>query len=419
MKRFTSLSLLAGGILGAAPVAGASFPYHVQPIVRIGDRLGGRVVQGGMPSNGLSDSGRLRFETGAYQLYQYEAGQVVPIAVPGGEGPVPGGRWPAATVMNGWGSVNERGDFVFEAGTGSSDFRHSLYEWDAVAGQVRPVTLDGLPAEQRLSWDDQPFLMPMINNNGDMALPIEGKTAAGQRQVAVYFRGRDGKMQPIALPDQMLPDGHQVLSALPSSINDTGAVVFGVRSKDRRGQSGVYLWEGGTITPILGIGASVPGLQPSQNGGALFGYNNSKDRTVLVFVRNSRDESANLRGVYRWADGVLTPVAVVGDPMPGDGRLAIMSGSGHSYPDTLGRSTFIGWLSGGAAGLYRIDPDGKLTLLLKTGMVTDLGTITHIADADSNPPAYWTSLNRHDQVAVVVRFDRGPNTLVLLTPTTP
>jgi hypothetical protein len=217
----------------------------------------------------------------------------------------------------------------------------------------------------------------------------------------------------------MLPDGHQVLSALPTSINDTGAVVFGVRSKDLRGQSGVYLWEGGKITPILGIGASVPGLQPNQNGGALYGHNNSKDRTVLVFVRNDRDEWANLRGVYRWADGVLSPAAVVGQSMPGDGRLAILSTAGHSYPDTLGRSAFIGWLEGGAAGLYRVDPDGKVTLLLKTGMVTDHGTITQIVDPYSNPPAFWAGLNRHDQVAVVVRFDRGPNTLVLLTPTTP
>src|SRR5437773_1492894 len=94
MKRFTSLSLLSGVILGAAPVAGASFPYQVQPIVQIGDRLGDRVVgKVVITSNGLSDSGRIRFEIEANALFQYEAGQVVPIAVPGGEGPVPGGRW--------------------------------------------------------------------------------------------------------------------------------------------------------------------------------------------------------------------------------------------------------------------------------------------------------------------------------------
>src|SRR4051794_7829263 len=198
MKRFASLSLLAGVILGVSPAAGASFPYHVQSIVRIGDRLDDRVIVGAITSNGLSDSGRLRFETGENALYQYEAGQVVPVAVPGSEGPVPGGRWPTATGMNGWANVNERGDFVFAAGTNGSDYRHSFYEWDAEARQVRLVTLDGLPAEQRVSLDDQPFLTPVINNNGDMALPIEGKNAAGQRQVAVDFRNRDGKMQPVA-----------------------------------------------------------------------------------------------------------------------------------------------------------------------------------------------------------------------------
>src|SRR3954454_15806382 len=108
MKRCTSLLLLAGGILGASPVAGASFPYHVQPIVRIGDRLDDRVVgQVVITSNGLSDSGRIRFEIAATALYQYEPGQVVPIAVPGSEGPVPGGRWPTDTGMNGWANVNE------------------------------------------------------------------------------------------------------------------------------------------------------------------------------------------------------------------------------------------------------------------------------------------------------------------------
>jgi hypothetical protein len=67
-----------------------------------------------------------------------------------------------------------------------------------------------------------------------------------------------------------------------------------------------------------------------------------------------------------------------------------------------------------------VGPDGKLSLILKEGMVTELGTITHLgALVGTGGSAGGIGLNSQGQVALPVRFDNGPLTLVLLTPAAP
>ena len=72
------------------------------------------------------------------------------------------------------------------------------------------------------------------------------------------------------------------------------------------------------------------------------------------------------------------------------------------------------------AGAYRVDADGKLSLIARTGMTTPLGTLTRIS------PYYWGNsgsggigINRQGQVALTAQIDNGPNVILLLTPKNP
>ena len=64
-----------------------------------------------------------------------------------------------------------------------------------------------------------------------------------------------------------------------------------------------------------------------------------------------------------------------------------------------------------------MQPDGSLSLLLKSGAVTDLGKITSIGPGTGE--SWGIGLNSQGQVVLSISFDNGPDTLVLLTPVTP
>jgi hypothetical protein len=60
-----------------------------------------------------------------------------------------------------------------------------------------------------------------------------------------------------------------------------------------------------------------------------------------------------------------------------------------------------------------VDAAGNLSLVLKSGTPTELGTITKIRRDLGGV------VNSKGQVALVIQIDNGPDTLVLLTPTVP
>jgi prepilin-type N-terminal cleavage/methylation domain-containing protein len=70
---------------------------------------------------------------------------------------------------------------------------------------------------------------------------------------------------------------------------------------------------------------------------------------------------------------------------------------------------------------YRMETDGSLSLLLKSGTPTDLGTITQVgvpAPADE-PQGVGVAMNASGQLALTARLNNGPTTLLLLTPAAP
>ena len=84
-----------------------------------------------------------------------------------------------------------------------------------------------------------------------------------------------------------------------------------------------------------------------------------------------------------------------------------------SQANEAGQHLFRARLEDGTRALYRLDPDGKVALLVKQGTVTELGEITSLLGGRG------ISFNSQGQVALTVKIANGPETLVLLTPATP
>jgi hypothetical protein len=146
---------------------------------------------------------------------------------------------------------------------------------------------------------------------------------------------------------------------------------------------------------------------------------NGRDRTALVALALSG--SLSRHGLYRVAEGQLTPVAVAGQELPGGGRFQSLAQTVSSTnvrtnavgpASTAGEHVFLAQLESGETATYRLDATDKLSLILKTGMRTELGEVTRFN-------AHFPTINSKGQIALALNFDQGPDTLVLLTPVTP
>jgi hypothetical protein len=370
----------------------------------------------------LNDAAQLVFHLGSGgPLFQYADGKFTPIAVAGEE--APGGRWHSPLELPRVVSMNQRGNVVFGANIllGGKGAR-GVFLWDAQTRQVTALTLPGMPASDGLTFASRidTYLTPAINNRDETALGMNNSDAAGGNQLGLFFRSQEGKLAPVFLSDQELPGGSKGVPGGSLSINDAGVVGFSAYPKGVSGNpASAYLWEQGMITPVAVVGQDAPG------GGQIVRVTamqvNNKDRAVLVVAHVTGNPTR--AGIYRWADRKLRPVAEPGHEMPGGGKLqGVVEGSGAIGPtanwyvsrgNESGPFAFLARLEDGSRAVYRVDADGQLTLIVKPGAITDRGTITHIQ------PEGGVSLNSKGQVALVIRIDAAPQTLVILTPATP
>jgi hypothetical protein len=274
-----------------------------------------------------------------------------------------------------------------------------------------------MPAGSDLTFERSDGWPPMLSNSGDIAFPAAVKNGAGNTAIGVFFLGRDGQLQSVAVPGQELPGGGNMVNAVAHSLNDAGGVAF-VATTQPNSPPSAYLWEKGSITPVALLGMEVPG------GGKIaavdFAAVNNKNRSVLVLARLRLSDP---HGFYLWEDGKLTPLLVRGQEMPGGGQFReVLFPNPISYPNEAGQYAFLARVTEAGTSrtaAYLMDADGKLSLILKSGTTTDLGRITHISVPTASPPSSGVAVNSKGQVALPVRIDNGPTTLVLLTPAGP
>jgi hypothetical protein len=420
MKRLTGLALL-GLTLLTPGAARAQASYKIQPIVKFGDKLGDVVIKtagGDFEIGTLNDAGQLVFVTendaGGETLIQFADGKFTPIVVSGKD--APGGKWPQGVGLASPVSMNQRGNIVFAAGGFENDnLLADTFLWDFTAQKVTPVARKGMPAVNNLTFETGGDFFPVINNFGEIAFPAAVKNAAGQAKNGLFFLGRDGKLLPVALPDQALPGGGKVSEAVKPSLNDAGVVAFLTQIPDDL-LNGAYVWEQGTITPLAVIDTDAPG------GGKfaliLSARVNNKNRTVLVLARLNTRKTGPI-AFYRFAEGKLTLLLAPGQEMPGGGKL---KGVPHGFSDVsvaneAGQHAFVARLEDDSTAAYLLEADGTLRLILKSGTMTDLGKITNVGVGAGD--SFGVGLNAKGQVALTVQIDGGADTIVLLTPAAP
>jgi hypothetical protein len=411
-----ALALLAPGM------ARADTTYKIQPIIKSGDQVGDFVF--GPAKNqfivvGLNDAGQLLFlgQNDAARsgiLVQYASGTFTPIAAPGKDRP--GGQWPSNIGFWRPMTMNQRGNVAFNPGTGEPPRSLGVFSWDAQTRQVTPVALAGMPTGNSLTFAEGGGSGIAINSSNEIAFSQPVKDSSGKLLGSgSFFLGRDGVLRVVALPAQELPGGGTVNATYIESLNDAGVVGF-VAQPQRNGRLRAYLWEQGVITAV---GTEVAG------GGTIAGdvypiWVNNKNRSVLFAAQRT---NGGPWGLYRWNDGQLIPVLVRGQALPGGGTLRELQDVFSNSVNDAGQHAFPLTLTEGGTtrrGAYLLDPDGKLSLILKEGMVTELGTITHLGTpVGTGGSVGGIGLNSQGQVALPVRIDNGPPTLVVLTPTAP
>jgi hypothetical protein len=328
----------------------------------------------------------------ALSLFQYTDGRVIPIVVPGG--PALGGSWSRKHQADLRAHMNQRGDAVFRADvTADSGFSAVTFFWDHMRRQAVPLATLGSSAGRGLTFADGGDFTTSLNNRGQVAFVATVKSPAGWSREEMFRRDPDGPLRPVAFEGQTLAGGEELDIPASPELNDAGVVAFVAARGDAEGDS-AYVWKQGRITPLVRVGTLAPG------GGRIAAVNrawlNDRDDSLLVEARTG--SLTGPAGLYRAAGGRLTAVAVPGQSMPGGGAvLKSPNGFAISPPNAAGAFAFLAELDRGKTGLYLVAADGRVSLLLKTGMPTPLGRAAGF-------PGSHLALNDKGQVAVAVQI---------------
>jgi hypothetical protein len=414
---FRLITLVTGLALLTPGVARADTSYKIQVLFKAGDQVGDVPTRapGFAVVSKLNDNGQFLLGTdpasgdGAL-LAQFADGKFTPILAPGQSAPTPDGQWPKGIGFWGPVSMNEQGDVAFSAAIGPKADAYGVYLWDRASQQVKAIANKDTPAVNDLTFQWAGDTGTSVNNRGEMTFSGCLKGARSPYYFGLFLHTPDGQLQAVVLPDQPLPGrGRKLVQAYDAHLTDEGLISFSALGTPGP-PSDVYVWEKDAIRVVAEKGMEVPGIGKISATGN-FGGNN-KNRKILVGLRLVGNKG---NGLYLWSDGNFTPVAVVGQEMPGGGQLK-KDEFQWGLPSEAGEYAFVAQVVEGGAtrgAAYRMDSDGKLSLVLKTGAATDLGTVTGIGGEG----LYGVALNSQGQVLLPVKIDNGPSALILLTPT--
>jgi hypothetical protein len=412
MRTVRPLVIINSLILLAPGTARGAALYKIQPIVKLGDKVATPAIKTstGLWVGSLNDRGEIAFvsgnSAGGSVLFRYADGQFTPVAVAGQDAPI--GKWPSLAQLWSPVSMNQGGNIVFSLRESPAGAPVGTFMWDAVTQRVSSIALKGMPAVGNLTLLDGGGPTPGINRQNEIAFVADVKNIAGETQSGVFFQGRDGRLQAVALPDQPLPDAIFCRNAAYPSVNNNGAVAFlALRKGDR--YSSAYLWENGQSSPVAIVGTSAPG-----GGGviaAVWGaWVNNTNHNVLVEASVKSPTGAH--SLFLFTGGRLAPAALAGKPLPDGVNLRSVDG-GVSAANDAGQHVFLATRSDNATAAYLLDEYGTVSLVLKSTTSMDSGAVARVGEAST----FGAAINNKGQVALVIRYAGArSSTLVLMSP---
>lgn len=270
-------------------------------------------------------------------------------------------------------------------------------------------TVSGVNSSGQLSFDGL-FQTPF-------GIQVPGQPYAGVG-VGAFRTDVGGGIQGVVVPGEAAPGGGSFDFAAASQINARGDVVIvgheaGTPCGSTSGNfcvfNGTYLWRAstGAITAVARPGDPAPGggiflltEYPLVNAGGDVIFNGLPDERLGI---------PNPRGLYRWSRGVLSAVALPGDPLPGgDSVLRISNSPGYYDLNDAGVATFHAHLNTGETGVYVALKGGALQLVARAGgAIADLGTVARVK---------FARINNSGQIATWLSMDDGRELLVVATP---
>jgi hypothetical protein len=253
--------------------------------------------------------------------------------------------------------------------------------------------------------------------------------------LALYEQNKDGVSTRIVGPGDAAPGGHVFDDAWNGSNNNAGDIAFSGHVEGDPcifigvpfacGDS-LYLRNGatGAITSIAHQGDPAPG------GGTFStvfgGLVNGADQ--VAFVGSTGADNTPPYNMYQWSKGVVTPVAVAGQPMPGGGNYASASGNAGTFGQnnhadvsfTAALDTVTNGLNDTGAYVWS---HGVLHLVARTGtVIPGVGTIARLGEflnnnGGTNPPAYSMGgvINNRGQVFFTATLTDGAQVLLVAT----
>jgi hypothetical protein len=367
----------------------------------------------------LTDAGQLLFGTWttsgftsktSEMKFQYEAGKITPIVLPEGDAPI--GKWPKRVDIWSPVSVNQTGDAVLQlydidrADQGRNPWM-GVFLWQHALQRLVEIPLVGTMVGDGLTIVQAGLPRGAINNNGEMSLVVDAK-GTGRRGLGILFRDREGKLTPVALPGQLLPNGGRFVDSWFTTLNDAGRIGF-TAARVSGGVPSAYLWENGTVSSLTQIASDAPGSGPIV---AVWGaFVNNKNRNVLLEV-GLKNANSGPTAPYLYVDGQLRPVAALNQDMPGGGKFRRLNGLGISFGNDAGQYAFTAQLDNGT-GAYLVDADGKPSLIVRTGM--DVPGLGKVSSVGAPYGSFGIGLNNKGQIALPLSVDSVP-TIALLTP---
>lgn len=336
-------------------------------------------LDGGSPAIGISDSGVFVGKRGALQLVAH-AGDVAPGA---------GGAVWSNLLPVGW-ILRANGRVAFPGEIDGADSAHDGGIWAGTVGNLALVAREGDPApgttvafaSANNNFQDGPHLA--MNDAGAVAfrakLAGQGVTTSNDQALyagtpgALTLVGRLGGAAPDAGGATFAKSGSE--SFTPPSINTSGQILFrghlagtGVTPTNA---DAIWLGSPASLSIAIRSGDAVAGTAIPQ-GSTLIGLGAEppvlNDAGAILFESSTFNGAELRQSVWYDLQGTLTPVAVSGQPVPGDSKAANFAGLyQHLRMNATGQAAFHALLSSSATDWALVGWDGaNLRELARTG----------------------------------------------------